>query len=110
PELMSHSDLFVLCSHNEGLAYVILETMYAELLIISTAVGGVPDIVKHGETGFLVARNDDAQLRELIEKCITNTNIRQSIVKRAREVAEQKYSIAGFSSQYNTVLRELCKI
>ncbi len=110
PELMSRSDLFVLCSHNEGLAYVIPEAMYAELLIISTAVGGVPDIVKHGDTGFLVARDNDTQLGELIEKCITNTNIRQSIVKRAREVAEQKYSIAAFSSEYNTVLRELCKI
>jgi glycosyltransferase involved in cell wall biosynthesis len=109
-ELMQQSDLFVLSSRNEGIPYVIGEAMHAGLPIIATAVGGVPETLSHESTGFLIASDDVDQLQYWIEYCLTHPLERAAVGQRSREVAQQKFSIAGWSSQYNDLLRQLCQV
>jgi len=54
PSLLKASDMFVLCSHTEGLSNSLLEAMSAGLPVVATDVSGCRDIVRDGETGFLV--------------------------------------------------------
>jgi glycosyltransferase involved in cell wall biosynthesis len=54
-ELLKKSDVYILPSYSEGLPISILEAMSYKLPIISSPVGGIPEIVKDGENGFLVA-------------------------------------------------------
>lgn len=110
PDLMRQSDLLVLCSQNEGIPYVIREAMHAALPIVATAVGGVPEAITDGETGFLIAPNDAIHLRQAIEHCLLNPEHCEAIGQRAREAAQQKFSIAGWSSRYNDLLRQLCQV
>lgn len=107
PELMHQSDLFVLCSNNEGVPYVIREAMHASMPIIATNVGGVPDTIDHGKTGFLVEKDDVDQLCHWIEYCLTQAEICASIGRRAFEAAEQKFSVTEWSAKYNSLLRQL---
>ncbi len=63
-EFFMQGRIFVLPSLSEGLPQVILEAMSCGLPVIATRVGGVPDVVEHGKTGFLVDPGDPRQLAE----------------------------------------------
>jgi glycosyltransferase involved in cell wall biosynthesis len=67
PRLLAAMDISVLCTHREGFPLSILESMALRKPVIATAVGGVPEIVKHGVTGYLHQHSDSKQLaREII--------------------------------------------
>jgi glycosyltransferase involved in cell wall biosynthesis len=61
-ELLNGADVFVLPSHNEGLPMAILEAMAASLPIISTRVGGIPELVRNDVDGFLIEPKDTVAL------------------------------------------------
>ena len=61
-ELMPLFDAFVLPSLNEGMGRVLVEAMAAGVPVVASRTGGIPDLVRHGETGFLVAPRDEAAL------------------------------------------------
>lgn len=69
-ELLSVSNVFILPSYIEGVPISILEAMTYRLPILSTNVGGIPEIVAHGENGFLYDAGDKGQLFTLIKKMI----------------------------------------
>lgn len=65
-ELTQCMDLFVLSSHSEGLSIALLDAQAAGVPAAVTAVGGNPDVVVHGETGWVVAPGDAAALAAAI--------------------------------------------
>ncbi|TRX72018.1 glycosyltransferase [Carboxylicivirga sp. M1479] len=70
-DLMKNADLFVLLSEREGISNSILEAMTIGIPVLSTDTGGIKELIKDEETGFLVERSVDkitAKLTELIEK------------------------------------------
>jgi len=89
PGVMSAADIFVLPSLSEGFPLVAVEAMASGLPIIATAVGGLPEIVKEGETGFLVPSQDSKQLAQRIIRLIDDNKLRQTM--RANAIALAKY-------------------
>lgn len=67
-DLLTTSDVYVLPSYNEGLPVSILEAMSFGMPIISTPVGGIPEIVKEGRNGFMVKPGDC----ESLSKCLSH--------------------------------------
>ena len=59
PEIMPLFDVFVLPSLNEGMGRVLVEAMAAGRPVVASRVGGIPDLVRHGETGLLVTPRDE---------------------------------------------------
>ncbi|HHT9137263.1 MAG TPA: glycosyltransferase family 4 protein [Candidatus Wunengus sp. YC60] len=74
PEIISCSDLFALPSINEGFGVVLLEAMAMKCPIVATNVGGVPEVVLDGETGFLVPPKDPVQLARGIIRLLKDTS------------------------------------
>jgi len=68
PRLLSGADAFVLPSLHEGLGIAAMEAMAAGLPVIASRVGGLPEIVVDGETGFLVPAGDAAALVSAIRR------------------------------------------
>jgi glycosyltransferase involved in cell wall biosynthesis len=58
PTVLSASDIHISASHQEGLPNNIIEAMCARLPVVATAVGGVPELVVHGQTGYLLPPQD----------------------------------------------------
>lgn len=69
-ELFAACDVIILPSHNEGLPIFILEGMASGRAIISTPVGGIPEVVTTGLNGFLVTPGNDAEIAQAIQHYI----------------------------------------
>ncbi len=82
-ELYKSHDILVLPSYSEGLPHVLLEAMAGGCLVAATCVGGIPDVVKPGQTGWLFPPESAEALRETLVQIYTH----QSDVEQVRENA-----------------------
>lgn len=74
-DLLNWADVFILPSYNEGLPIAILEAMSYSMPIISSPVGGIPEVVKSGVNGVLVTPGDDKEIYEAINKYVSNPSL-----------------------------------
>lgn len=90
------ADVFVLPSHSEGSPNVLLEAMAANLPIVATAVGGVPEIVENNESALLIPAKDPGALASAIVRVLTDQNLsarltNNSAVLIANQFTPEKY-------------------
>lgn len=69
-QIMPVFDMLVLPSLNEGMGRVLVEAMAAGKPVVASSVGGIPDLVRHGETGYLVPPADEKALADGIKKLL----------------------------------------
>ncbi len=93
PELIFEIiDILVLSSlYKEGLPNVLLEAMSMELPVVSSNLAGVPEIVKNGETGFMVTPGDIDELSEAVVKLWSDKNAYNIMAKNARKLMEDNF-------------------
>ena len=90
---MNSFDLFALPSLSEGLSSAILEAMAAGLPIVATKVGGIPELVKHGENGLLVAPANPELLAQAIERMVKNPEESERMGRRGRKRMEVQFTL-----------------
>jgi glycosyltransferase involved in cell wall biosynthesis len=92
-QLLSECSAFILPSYNEGLPMVIIEAMACEIPVISTPVGGIPEVIVEGVTGYLVNPGDIKAITNKLSAVLDNNN--------ANEVTDKAkaYYNAHFSSK-----------
>lgn len=88
----SIADLFVLPSHLEGSANVLLEAMMAKLPIVASRAGGNPEIVLDGKTGLLVPIADPRALADAIERLLRDPDLGERLAVAARDRAAREFS------------------
>lgn len=86
------ADLFLLPSHSEGSPNVLLEAMTAKLPIVATSVGGVPEIVSHDHSAFLVAPHDPVGLATALHNLLNNEVLSRRLAKNARTEIINKFA------------------
>ncbi|MCI0706866.1 MAG: glycosyltransferase family 4 protein [Ignavibacteriae bacterium] len=98
-EFMSALDVFVLPSFSETFGYVLVEAMAMEKPVVATNAGGVPEIIEHGKTGFLVEPRDPAALAQAVILLIEDDTLSVSLGRTARAKALQQYDINRCAQQ-----------
>ena len=86
------ADLVVIPSSSEGSPNVLLEAMSAGVPVIATAVGGIPEIVCHGVSAWLVRAHDPVALAAAMKRLLMDRALCERLANRAREVVKQRYS------------------
>lgn len=109
PGLLAGSDLFVLSSDYEGVPLAVLEAMATGKPVVSTAVGGIPELVEEGITGCLVPPRDPQALAQRILHLAGDPLLRQCMGKAARERALRRFDIARTAREYEALYLELLK-
>jgi len=105
-QLLAAWDLFVLPSRREGFGIVLVEAMACGLPVVATPVGGVPEVIADGETGFLFPIGDHKALAEAVFKILTNPEL-ASAMSRASLKRAKLFSIENTVRQTDQLYREL---
>lgn len=84
-EIYRTADILVLSSDLEGTPNVVLEAMACGLPVVAMRVGGLPEVVRHGETGFLVAPEGEDELLRSVLTLVSDRDLRRTMGGRARE-------------------------
>ena len=87
-EILNLSDVYILPSYTEGLPMSILEAMSYKMVIISTPVGGIPEVVKNGVNGYLVPPGDKSELYNKILSIIDDVDNRMKMGKESYKFSE----------------------
>jgi len=91
PEILRAADILVLPSLSEGLPLSILEAQASKVAVVASPVGGIPEVVTHGETGLLIEAHDTMGYARSMERLILDRNLYSSVVERAyRQILEQR--------------------
>lgn len=93
-------DLSVLTSLSEGLSMTILESMSFGLPVVATSVGGNPELVRDGETGFLVPPKDLAAFSRAVIRLLRDPFLREMMGIRGREVIRKEFTLDTVAGQY----------
>ena len=106
--LLAAADAFAIPSLSEGISMSILEAMAAGLPIIATKVGGNPELVQSGHTGYLVPVENPLAFSEAMELIINNMDSARLIGDNARRVCQEKFSaqkmVEGYLKVYAQAL------
>ena len=92
PYLYAISDIFILPSLSENFPISILEAMSSELAIIATNVGGIPEMITHGENGFLIQPRTSEDIVKSVVTLIEDGKFRKELGTNARKKVEKKFS------------------
>ncbi|MBW2107109.1 MAG: glycosyltransferase, partial [Deltaproteobacteria bacterium] len=84
--------VFLLTSRWEGLPMVLVEAMAAGVPVVSTKVGDIPDLVKHGDNGFLVNTGDVRSATAAVHRLLQDRSLRLSMSEKARAAAAELLS------------------
>jgi glycosyltransferase involved in cell wall biosynthesis len=90
--LLRRAQIYVLPSYYEGLPVSLLEAMSWQVPVISTRVGGIPELVREGVDGLLIDAGDRDALSSAIIKLAQNANLRLQMGMAAREQVERNFS------------------
>jgi len=103
PAILSASDLFVLPSESEASPNVILEAMAAGLPVVASKVGGIPELVTDGVTGFLVPPSDPPALTHALLDLIDHPERAGAFGQAGRARIEREYSFDRTVRQFETL-------
>jgi glycosyltransferase involved in cell wall biosynthesis len=106
PEMLSSCDIFALASLWEGNPLSVMEAAAAGLPVVATAVGGVPDLVQHGETGILVPPGDTAAMAEALATLARDAERREGLGRTARARAA-RFDIGAMIDSYAALFERL---
>jgi len=108
-DILRASDVFVLSSRWEGNPMSVMEAMAAGLPVVSTAVGGVPELVREGVTGRLVPSEDAGALAQALQALVDDPARRQAMGAAARRHAvahfDIRHTVRGYEQLYESLLR-----
>jgi glycosyltransferase involved in cell wall biosynthesis len=106
-DFLSRLDVFVLCSDYESSGMGVMEAMAMGVPVVATAVGGVPENVQDGQTGFLVEAGDVTGLAEVVWTLLQDDEKRLRMGALAKKYAQAHFSSSRMIVDLDVIYREL---
>ncbi|MDW8244489.1 MAG: glycosyltransferase [Thermogemmata sp.] len=106
-QLLPGADLVVVPSYTEGMPNVALEASAAGVAVVATAVGGTPEVVIDGQTGYLVPAGDVLALASRIRELLDNPALRSRLGSMGRLRMDQQFSFNAQAAAYQALTEKL---
>ncbi len=100
-------DIFVLASRWEGQGIALIEAGLAGLPIVSTKVGGIPEVITQQQTGLLVAAQNQTALAESLTTLIKDGSLRRKLGSAAKQDFKQRFSLDVMVQHYQMIYEDL---
>jgi N-acetyl-alpha-D-glucosaminyl L-malate synthase BshA len=106
-ELLACADLFLLPSSNESFGLAALEAMACGAPVVASRVGGIPEVVDHGVTGYLFPPEDLDEMARAGCALLLDEEARKAMSERARVLSVERFSADAVVPRYETLYREI---
>ncbi|MEM4188093.1 MAG: glycosyltransferase family 4 protein [Candidatus Hadarchaeum sp.] len=107
PRIYADLDLLVVSSDNEGTPVSAIEAMASGCPVVGTSVGGLPDIILEGETGYLVPPRDPEALAAAVLSLLQDREIAARMGQTARALAKDRFSLQRLVSDVQNLYESL---
>ena len=108
-KLYQKATIFILPSFWEPFGVVLLEALACGTPVVSTLVGGIPEIVQNHENGILVPPNNPPKLAEAIQYLMDNKDVRTRLAKEGRKVVVKNFSLDVITSRLCNIYQGILK-
>lgn len=106
-QCLADATIYCLPSYKEGFPMGILEAMSAEVAVVATTVGGIPDAITHAEEGLLFEAGDVNALAQALSEVLTDNDKRIRLTKAAKIKYLKKYTPSVIIPQLKSIYQEL---
>ncbi len=105
-ELLAAMDIFAMPSLHEGLGLGLMEAMASEVAAVGSEVGGIPALIRNGDTGVLVPPKDADALAEAISRLLSDPSLRESLARNARGHITANFTQQGMAARTREVYEQ----
>jgi glycosyltransferase involved in cell wall biosynthesis len=106
--VLGHADVYLSASRWEGMSNAIMEAMAASLPVVASAVGGTPELVRHGETGFLFSSGNVEEAQAHLARLIGDRELRAALGAAGRQLVVNRHDretlVSSIERLYVTLL------
>ncbi len=106
-EILSAADIFLIPSQSESFGLSALEAMACEVPVVSSSVGGLPELVVHNETGYIAEIGDIERMAKYALDLLTNETKHQRFAKAGRARAVELFNVDTVVKQYEEYYKEI---
>ncbi len=110
PEILSAADIFLLPSQSESFGLAALEAMSCNVPVVGTSAGGIPEVVTHGETGYVAEMGDTNRMAKYVVDLLTNPKKYQRFSDASRKRAVDEFQtdllVPHYEAIYERVVNE----
>jgi glycosyltransferase involved in cell wall biosynthesis len=101
--LLDAMDVCVLATHGEGLPLGLLEAMAKGKPVVATAVGGIPELIRHGVSGMLVPPSDHDALAHELSRLLDDRGVARTLGESGRTFVERDFGRASFATRLHAL-------
>lgn len=105
--LLPEFDVFLITSITEGLPLTVYEAFACRVPVVATKAGGIPEVIKNGENGFLANLKDFDSLSESVLKILQNPDLKEQIKKNAFKLVKENFDLCVMEKNYYTFYNSL---
>ncbi|MDY4280823.1 MAG: glycosyltransferase family 4 protein [[Pasteurella] mairii] len=106
--VLKQVDLQLVPSHSEGMGFVILEGYLYKVPVLAHKTGGIPEIVQHGKTGFLIENNDIATYQTILQQLVNNPEQLQTMQNHIADYMQNMdFSVERMTKEYEDAYQVL---
>jgi len=98
--ILSVSDLFLFPSELESFGLAVLEAMSCRLPVVASRVGGMPEVVRHGESGYLEEPGDVGAMVGRVVEILSDTNLARQMGAAGRSIARERFALKDIVKMY----------
>ncbi len=110
PQIMAAMDVLVHCAHSEAFGRVLVEAMASGTPAVATAVGGIPEVIVHGETGLLVEAGDHVAVGRAVVGLLCDAERRANFAWAGKRRAQTHFSIEGHVARLQGLYDEILEL
>jgi len=107
PEILSIFNVFVLPSLNEGLPMALLEAQAAQIPVVATSVGAIPDVLQDGVTGILIPPKEPQAIAEAVIMILSDKQLASGMAQKGFDRVRDNFSSEQMGDKYLSIYKEL---
>ncbi|MGF1522584.1 MAG: glycosyltransferase family 4 protein [Leptolyngbyaceae cyanobacterium] len=104
---LQQTDIFILPSFAEGVPVVLMEAMAAGVPVLTTRIAGVPELVVHGESGWLVPPGDQQSLADSLAMLVEDADLRQRLGEAGRAQVASDFNVETEAKKLADIFRQV---